>query len=385
MKNNNKKTIAYITGTRADFGLMTPVLQAIERSKQLRLKLVATGIHLMPLFGETIHEVRKEFPTVSTIPALFDSDEPASMARFSAECLFGLVPWLLKERPDMMLLLGDRPEMLAAAVACLYVGIPVAHIHAGDKTGTVDEVARHAITKLAHLHFCATTEAAKRVARLGEEAWRIHVVGAPALDVIKNETLPSRVELCGQLGLDVEKPIVLVTQHPVSEEVSNAGLQMRQTLQAVSSLGLPAVIIFPHADAGGRQMITEIERYRTRPLFYIFPSLPFKQFLALAREAAVWVGNSSGAVIESASFKTPVVNIGRRQLGRVQGANVVNVPHDTRAIYTAMRRWLEDKRYRKKLFRLTNPWGDGQAAERIVRKLEEISIDERLLWKQIIY
>ncbi len=380
-----KKKIAYVSGTRADFGLMTPILKSIQRSKKLELQVYATGIHLMPEFGRTVREVKKLFPSFKKINAIFKSDDRRGMAEFNGKFLSEAVKAFLEDRPDFVLILGDRPEMLCVAVACLYLGIPTGHIHGGEKAFTVDEVARHAITKLSNLHFAATKQAARRIEMMGEEKWRIHIVGAPALDVILNERLPSRAELFKKIGVNPKEKLILVTQHPVSEEWKEAGKQMEEALAAVKSFDLPAVVIYPHADAGGRKMIAAIQKEKANPNFKIFPSLPYKDFLALEREAAVWAGNSSAGMIEASSFGTPVVNIGTRQLGREHGLGVINVGCDRKEIKSAIRDSLFDRKYRKKLLKTKNPWGDGKSAERVVKILERLPLDKKLLVKQLTY
>jgi len=380
----NKK-IAYISGTRADFGLMTPVLAAIKKSKKLDLKLYVTGIHLMPEFGNTIKEIKKQFPEIIEVKAVFESDEKQAMAEFASILISKLVSLFEKDRPDFVLTLGDRPEMISVALVCLYLGIPTGQIHGGDKSATVDEIARHAITKLSHLHFPATREAAERIKKMGEESWRIKVVGAPALDVIMNEQLPTREQLFKNLGLDLKKKVILVTQHPVSEEYEKSGSQMAEIISAIKTFELPVVIIYPHADAGGRRIISEINKENKNPNFHIFPSLPHKDFLALEREAAVWVGNSSAAMIESASFGVPIVNIGGRQSDRQRGLNVLNVGYDRNKIKRAMKKSLFDTAYLKTLKKIKNPWGDGKTGQRVMKTLENIKIDSKLLNKQITY
>lgn len=384
MKKNIKK-IAYISGTRADFGLMTPILSAIQKSKKLDLQIYATGIHLMPEFGKTVNQVKKEFPKVISVNAMFETDDKFGMAKFTGKFLDNLTRELKKNRPDFVLTLGDRIEMLCTATVCLYLGIPTVHIHGGEKTSTVDEVARHAITKLSHLHFPATKESAERIKKMGEEDWRIYVIGAPALDTILNEKLPSRKELFSKIGFDQKKKFILVTQHPVSEEIEDADRQMKETLAAVKKFNLPIIVTYPHADPGGRKIIEVIEKEKDNPLFHIFPSLEYKQFLALERETAVWIGNSSGAMIESSSFKTPVVNIGTRQLGRQRGTNIIDVGYDRNEIAKAIHKSLNDKKYLAKLAKTTNPWGDGKTGPRVAKILEKINIDDRLLTKQITY
>lgn len=386
MKPSKKeKKIAYVTGTRADFGLMTPVLKAIEKSKGLSLQLYVTGIHLMPEFGETALEVLREFPDAKKISAVFKSDERAGMAEFTGIFLSKIVVAFEKDKPDFVLTLGDRPEMLMVAAACLYLGIPSGQIHAGDKSSTVDDTARHAITKLSSLHFVATKEAEERVMKIGEERWRVHRVGAPALDTIKKERIPSSKEASDFLGIPRGTAFLLVTQHPVSELWKEALRQMRETLEAVKSFNLPVVVLYPHADAGGRRMVSEILKQKNNPLFRIFPSVPYKMFLALERDAAVWVGNSSAMMIESASFRTPCVNVGERQSGRVRGENVIDAGYHRAEIGAAIAKSLRDTASFTRLRRIKNPWGDGRAAERIIKILEQLPDTQKLLAKQIAY
>lgn len=380
----NKK-IAYISGTRADFGLMTPILRAINQSNKLSLLPYATGMHLMPKFGNTFKEVAREFPGVRKINATFDSDNRLGIARFIGKFSTQLVNTLNKDLPDFVLTLGDRPEMLCVSKTCLYLGIPTGHIHGGEKTSTVDELARHAITKLSHIHFPATKESAERIKKMGEDDWRIHIVGAPALDVILNEKLPTRKELFTELGIDPNQKIILVTQHPVSEEVKQAEKQIKETLAAVKSFKLPVIITYPHADAGGRKIIDVINKEKNNPLFRIVPNFTHKQFLALEREVAVWVGNSSGALIESPSFHTPVVNVGTRQLGRQRGENMIDVEYNQKEIEVAINKSLYDKKYLAKLAKTVNPWGDGKTGPRVVKILEGLDINDRLMTKQITY
>lgn len=388
MKHRKKliKKIAYVTGTRADFGLMTPILHAIKQSPKLTLQVYATGIHCMAEFGNTVAEVKKEFPNCVTIPVAFDTGVRRSLAEFAGVFIKKLVREFKNKRPDFVLVLGDRVEMLCAAFVCLYLGIPVGHVHGGDKTETVDDSARHAITKMSAVHFTATRQAAERVIQMGEAAERVHVVGAPALDVILHQKLPTRKELFADLQLGKAKQVILVTQYPVTEFTKNieqAGPNMAETIAAVKSFHLPVVVVYPNADDGGRQIIDVMNREKTNPLFHIFPSLPYKQFLALEREAAVWVGNSSGAMIESASFQTPVVQVGSRQAGRLHGNNVITVGYKRKEIIAAIKKSLYSHTYRQQLAKVKNPWGDGRAARRVVSILEKLKIDDALLRKQI--
>ena len=379
------KKIAYITGTRADFGLMTSILKAIQRSDKLQLQLYVTGMHLMSDFGDTIDHVKKQFSNTKIIPATFLSDDRLGMARFAGDYLKEAVNILSRDKPDFILVLGDRVEMLCTAMAAVYLGIPSAQIHGGERTSTVDEIARHAITKLVSLHFVATSESAKRVKKLGEEEWRIHVVGAPALDIILNEQLPTREGLFQKLNIDSNEKVILVAQHPVSEQIEEAGKQMSETLEAVESLEMSVVVIYPNVDAGGCEMIKVIEGKRKNLKFHIFPSLEYKDFLALEREAVVMVGNSSAGIIEVASFQVPVVNVGDRQSNRAQSENVINVGYNKSEIIEAIRKSLQDEQYLNMLKSVKNIWGDGKTGSKIVSILEKLEFNQRLMMKQITY
>lgn len=380
-----KKKIAYLTGTRADFGLMTPVLSKIKKSRKLKLFIYVTGMHLMKEFGLTVKEVKKFSQSVKKVDAIYKADDRESMAFFLSDFLDKFTRILKKDKPDLLLVLGDRVEMLGAALSATYLGIPVAHIHGGDKTLTVDELARHAITKLASIHFVANDTAFKRVEMMGEDRWRIHKVGAPALDAIKNEKLPGRKELFSFLKIENPKRIILILQHPVSIEESHARAQIRETILAAKIFNETIILIYPNADAGGRKMIKEIERFPRSENFYTFRSLPFRYFLSLQKEASVIVGNSSSGMIESSSFGTPVVNIGTRQTGRERGDNIIDVGYNRAEIAMAIERSLNNESYRNLVRKSKNPWGDGNASKLIVEELEKLKIDEKLLAKQISY
>lgn len=379
------KKIAYVSGGRMDFGLMLPVLKAINKSSKLQLQVYYTGVHLMKQFGETWKLVKKEFPSAKAVKAVFETDDNYGMAKFAGKCTSLLVEALSKDKPDITLTLGDRAEMLSMATASVYLGIPSAQVHAGDKTFHVDEFVRHAISKLSHLFFAATKDSAVRLEKLGEEKWRIHLVGAPALDFIKNEKLFSRHEVCKKLGLDPKQKFILIVQHPVSSlQKQNANL-MEKTIKAVKYFRLPVIVVYPNADAEGREMIKIVNKENKNPLFYIFPNLEFRIFLSLEKEASVFITNSSSGRIEAAAFATPVVNLGIRQLGRPFGKNVINVGHNGSEIIAAVKKSLFDKKYLKTIKKIKNPWGKGNAAKKIVKVLEKIKIDDKLLTKQIVY
>jgi len=379
-----RKKIAYITGTRADFGVMTSLLHAIDNSSKLELSLYATGMHLMPQFGNTIQEVRKEFKNVKRIDAVFQTNSRESTVFFASDLLKQLTQLFIRDLPDFALVLGDRVEMITVALACIYFGIPVGHVHGGERTGTVDEIARHAITKLSHLHFVATKDAYRRVIKLGEEPWRVHIVGAPSLDAIFKLQISSSEKIHNFLGLGQQEKILLVTLHPISEDIKKSNKQMEEVIKAVKTFNLPTVIIYPNSDPGSKEMIAVIEKEKNNSLFHIFPHIEYETFLGLQKIAAVWIGNSSAGIIESPSSNTPVVNVGPRQRGRLRAENIRDVGYNQKEIEGAIRQAL-DLSDRKELIRVKNPWGDGKAGERIMQILEKLPLNKKLLEKQIIY
>lgn len=380
------RKILYISGTRADYGLMRNTLLAIKRHPGLKLDIIATGMHLMPEFGRTIKEIRNDKIALHIIRAVYAGNDKRSMAGFIGDFTSKFAGVVSRIAPDIILLLGDRAEMLGAAIVGAYMSIPVAHIHGGEVTATVDETVRHAITKLSHLHLAATRQAAERLKRMGEDAWRINVVGAPGLDnIINGGSMPSRQGLSRRYCLDLSKPVILVIQHPVTMDIKNAGRQMKQTMEALRELGHQALVIYPNADAGSRDIIGVIERYRSYPFIRIFKSIPYGDYLGLMGLASVLVGNSSSGIIEAQSFRLPAVNIGTRQQGRERADNVIDAGYDKDEIKSAVKKAIGDKVFRRRISRRRNPYGDGRAAGRIARILKNIRLDDRLLYKRMAY
>jgi UDP-N-acetylglucosamine 2-epimerase (non-hydrolysing)/GDP/UDP-N,N'-diacetylbacillosamine 2-epimerase (hydrolysing) len=383
----NLRSVTVVTGTRAEFGILTPILVEIMRSKDLELHIIATGMHLSEVHGYTLKDIERSGFRVDEVVDMSPCDDSeASMAKALGKGIIGVTEAFERINPDIVLVLGDRSEAFAGAIAGAYTNRVVVHVHGGEVTkGCIDESIRHAVTKLAHVHFPATRDGAERIIKLGERRANVHVVGAPALDVILNVAKSTPEEVAKELGLDLTKPIILAVQHPVTTQADEAADQMRVTLDALVALHEQTVLLYPNNDAGGIRMIKVIERSNFPPYIRTYPSLPQKQYLGLMATAAVMVGNSSSGIIEAPSFGLPFVNIGMRQEGRLRGDNVIDVPHDRDAIVEAVRKALHDKAFREKVSKRRNPWGDGKAAKRIVKLLSELEITEELLQKQITY
>ena len=379
------RKILYITGTRADYGLMQSVLREIEKHPKIELEIVATGMHLMEKFGMTIEEVKKDGFKVHMIDATYERDNKESMINFIGRFIQLLTKKIKEVEPDIILLLGDRGEMLAGAIVGAYLTVPVAHLHGGEITSTVDELSRHAITKLTHIHFPATEKSAERIIKMGEDPSNVFVVGAPGLDSILNEKLIEPAELSEKYNLDLSEPILLTIQHSVTVEVEDAPDQIHETLEAITELKHQTILIYPNADAGGREMIEVIEEYEKYPFIKTFKSIPHTEYLSLMKIASAMVGNSSGGIIEATSFGLPAINIGSRQGGRERAENVVDVDYDKEQIKAAIKKALDDENFKEKVSNCKSPYGDGKAGVRIADILSRIKIDKNLLQKRLTY
>ena len=382
------KKIAVVTGTRAEYGILYPVLKAIQARPGLRLSLVVSGMHLSREFGYTVREIESDgFKIDARVEMSPSSDSLGAMAKSVGQGIIGMSQGWEQLKPDVIVVFGDRVEPLAATIAGAYMNIPVAHIQGGDTAvgGTIDDANRHAITKFAHLHFVALSKHAERVVGLGEDPWRVHIVGSPALDVILNEELLPAKTLSAKLGIDFSQPSVLVVQHPLTTQVDEAPKQMRETLAAIAGIGHPTVVIYPNADAGGRSIIEVIKEFERYPFIKTFRSLPRTEYLSLMKMASVLVGNSSSGIIEAPSFGLPVVNIGIRQEGRERGKNVIDAGHNKREIIEAIEKALTDKGFLEEVKKGENPYGDGKTSPRIAEILSQVEITPQLLQKRITY
>ncbi|MDP3565318.1 MAG: UDP-N-acetylglucosamine 2-epimerase, partial [Methanoregula sp.] len=350
------RKILYISGSRADYGLMRSVLSAIHLDPSMDLHVAVTGMHLMPEFGSTLEEIKQDGYSCHVINARHEGDSRDSMALFLGIFIQEFVPLVKTLRPDIILILGDRGEMLGGAIVGAYMGIPVVHIHGGEVTSTVDEFARHAITKLSHIHLPATEESARRITKMGEDPDHVFVVGAPGLDQIRLIRSSPPGEIMGGYHLDPDIPVIIVLQHPVPLETGDPAIQMDQTLKAVCRTDCQILVIYPNADAGGRAMIEVIKKYASRSNIRTFPSLDHLDFLNLLKISSVLVGNSSSGIIEAPSFGVPVVNIGSRQRGRQKGENVIDTGHNPDEIELAVDRALHDNDFKTKVKTADNPY-----------------------------
>lgn len=369
-----------VSGTRADLGLWTPILREAERRAGVEASVLATAMHLDPRFGDTIAEVRTlGFRIAAEVPCTPAGDGRGDMAVAIGQALVGMVPVIEREAPSWLLVLGDRGEQLAAALAATHLGIAVAHLHGGEVTqGVVDDTVRDLVSRLANLHLPATADAAARLASMGEEPWRIERVGAPGLDLLATEASGDLAALRGRYGLG-PGPYLLVVQHPETVGDADPVADLGETLEAVSRSGLPSLGLFPNADAGGRAMLARLAD--PPPGMRVVPTLPRAEYATLLAGAAALVGNSSSGIIEAPLLGVPAVNVAERQSGRTRGDNVLDVPAEAAAIASAIER-ATDSAWREGLSR-SSPYGDGTAAPRVLDVLQRVPRDSRLFRKRV--
>lgn len=376
--------IAYVTGTRADFGLMAGTLRRLHEQADTKVSLLVTGMHLSAEFGMTVNEVEAlGLPIAARIPLNVDDRSQAGMAQAVGQAVTGIAQALAGMRPDLLLLLGDRGEMLAGAIAALHLGIPVAHLHGGERSGTVDEPMRHAITKLSHLHLVGTEESRERVVRMGELPQHVFVVGAPSLDDVVNRKDVPRAQVLQTLGVPAGARYALVLFHPVVQEMARAQSQVEALVQGLQAeilgRGMHVVWLAPNADAGSAFIVEAMQRAGGSQVHCV-THLPRDRYLDALACADLLVGNSSSGIIEAASLGTPVVNIGKRQLLRQRNANTLDCEGDVASIRTALATALERGR-----FSPGNVYGDGQSGERIAGLLATLPLPASLLDKSNAY
>jgi GDP/UDP-N,N'-diacetylbacillosamine 2-epimerase (hydrolysing) len=358
----------------------------VIRSSALELRLVVAGMHLQPEFGQTDAEIAADgFDVDARVPMTAADDEPGSMVGAIAMGVSGFGRAFHHTDPGVVLVLGDRVEAFAAAIAAAGSNRPVAHLHGGEITrGGLDESMRHAITKLAHLHFAATQRSRQRIIQMGENPSRVFCVGAPGLDAARRLEPLSRQELERRIGVPLGRPLVVLVQHPVTTRADEAGGEIRETLEALVGAGHQTICLYPNSDAGGRRMIAVIESFRDQPWLRVVPNLEHAAYLSLLAMADVLVGNTSSGIIEAPFFHLPVVNIGERQAGRERGDNVVDVMPRRDEIGRAIAEAIGDTAFRERARKSESPYGDGRAAERVVEILERTTSGPELLQKQFV-
>ena len=374
-----------INGKRGGFNALLPTMRAIADDRALRLQVLLTDMHLSPTFGRTLDYASKLVEVTKAVPIDQAGSSPLERTEALGRALTRLAAALAELKPDVVLLLGDRSETLTAAFAALQLRIPVAHVQGGEVSGNIDGIQRHAITKLAHLHFAETEAARRRLLRLGEEPWRVSRVGAPYIDFIRLKLYTPAAEVRRKFDLGPEEPFLLVLMHPVTTEPEKSREHMTQVLDAAAATGLRSIVAYPCSDQGYQGIIDAIEERRGDARVSIHRNIPAEDFIGLEATAAALVGNSSAGIYEAPYVHCPFVNVGKRQHGREREPNVIDVPPRAAAIRRAIHTARTDAGFRRRLRKPKHIYGDGRACERIVRALRKTPLGPKLFEKSITY
>ena len=383
------RKVCVVVGSRANYSSIKSAMRAIQAHPDLELQLVVGASALLDRFGSVVEVIEADgFKPDAKVNMIIEGETPMTMAKSTGLGLLELPTIFDQLKPDIVISVGDRFETMATAIAAAYMNIPLAHTMGGEVTGTIDESIRHAVTKLAHIHFPANQQAAERIIRMGEDPEAVHTVGCPRIDVVaeiaqNDGRLPERAWLeyegvGGELNLD--EPFLLVAQHPVTSEYGQGERQITETLLALHQLKMPAIMLWPNVDAGSEDVARGMRKFREHyPHEYIrfYKNFPVETYVRLMMRCACMVGNSSAAIREGAFLGVPAANIGTRQMGRERGRNVIDVDYDREQILAAIQQQLRNGRYPPDPI-----YGDGHAGERIASILATcpVSIQKKIMY-----
>ncbi|NLU08568.1 MAG: UDP-N-acetylglucosamine 2-epimerase (hydrolyzing) [Clostridiales bacterium] len=382
------RKILVVTVTRAEYGLLYWTMKRIVGDNELQLQLIVTGNHLVPEYGYTVEAIRKDgFKIDEEIDMLVNSNKKSGIAKSMGLELIQMAQAFDRLKPDLLLILGDRYETFIAATCAMIMNIPIAHMNGGESTeGAIDEQIRHAITKMAHIHFPGTEYYKKRILKMGEEPWRGFNVGEAGIENIKRLKFMSKQEMEKELSIKFNKKMFLITYHPVTLDVDNIEEQIDNLLKAISRFNAIYIFTYPNADFGSKIIINKIEKFsKKNDNANIFYNLGQKKYLSLLNYIDVMVGNSSSGIIESPFFKLPVVNVGDRQKGRIKNKNIIDTGYSEMDIYNGIYTALYDEKFKYDLEHMKNIYGDGTTSEQIVYILKSINLNKKLIGKRLTY
>ena len=380
-----KRKIVVTTGSRSEYGILRPIMKEILNNKKLELYTIVAGMHLSKKHGLTIKEIQKDgFKIFATINMIPKGNSPFYMAKALGKGVVEFSKIFQKLKPDINLILGDRDEAFASALAASHMNIPNAHIHGGDRTQAgIDEYNRHAITKISNIHFAATKKSKQRIIRLGENPKYVFYTGSPSIDEIVKNRISNKTELEKKYKINFTGDEILLIQHPVTTEVENTERQINNILKALVKLRKPVIAIAPNSDAGNQEIFRTLSQYSKKFKFIkLYKSFPRKDYLGFLKNCSMIVGNSSSAIIDSGYFNIPAINIGIRQNEREKGKNVIDVKKDSiTEIYRAINKTSRIKKGKT----FMSVYGKGGASKKIVNILDKISLTKELIQKKIFY
>ena len=380
-----KRKITVTTGTRADYGLLRPILSEILSSKNLDLFLIVTGMHLSKKYGLTINEIKKDgFKIIASFNMLPKGNSKHLVAETLGKAVVEFSKIFNKIQPDINVILGDRDEMLASAISAYHMNIPNTHIHGGDRSGGIDEYTRHAITKISNIHFAPSQKSKERILRMGENPKYVFFTGSPAIDEVKNNKITDKKTLESKYGFKFSGSEILLVQHPVTTRIESTKNQITNSLKAIQMVNKPTIAVAPNSDTGNNVIFKHLEAFsKLHSSFMLFKSFPRSDYLGMLKNCKVLVGNSSSGIIEASYFKIPVVNIGIRQKNREKGPNVLDA--EDNSVFSIHNRLVKALKMKKQYLSTASIYGDGNAAKKITEHLETIKLNHVLIEKQISY
>ncbi len=379
--------IAVVTVSRAEYGILKNLLRKIKEDPDMELQLIVTGSHLMETMGNTVQDIINDgFSITAEVNMNLTSDSPQNIAEAMGTIIQEMSKVLMELQPDLLVLISDRFETFAAAVAASPFTIPIVHIAGGVVTeGAIDDKMRHAITKLSHLHFAVDEGCVRNLHRMGEEKWRVMLTGSMAVDHLNSSAILSRETLAETLGIDISKGVLLFVYHPVTLEYQNTATQINNALEAVLSFGMPIIALYPNQDTSRTTIVEALEKSAVdNPQLKIIKHMKREVYVSLLRNCTVLVGNSSSGLLEAPTFQTAVVNIGNRQKGRARTDNVISCGYSVEEIKNAITKALYDQEFTSLLKKVKNPFGNGNAADLIYRAIKNVDFQNDVLLRKKI-
>ncbi|OHW61979.1 GDP/UDP-N,N'-diacetylbacillosamine 2-epimerase (hydrolyzing) [Andreesenia angusta] len=383
------KKILVVTGTRAEYGLLYWTMKRIDEDKDLELQLVVTGSHLVSDYGFTVNQIKSDgFKIDEEIDMIVSSGKKSAVVKSMGLELIQMSQTFDRLKPDILLILGDRYETFIAATCAMIMNIPIAHMNGGESTeGALDEQIRHAITKMAHIHFPGAWYYKERIIKMGEEPWRVHNVGQAGVESIKRLEFMSKSELESDLGITLDKKTFLITYHPVTLEINDTEEQVENLLESISSFDANYIFTYPNVDFGSDIIVKKLNRFvEKNDNAYMFYSLGQKRYLSLMKYVDVVIGNSSSGIIEAPILRVPVVNIGDRQKGRLRNTNIIDADYKKESIEKAIEKAIFSSDFKSKLNSMKNIYGEGSTSTQIVDILKKTNLNKKeLLYKKLNY
>lgn len=381
------KKVLVFTDTRAEYGILKNTLNKIKQSKELELCIVVTGTHLLKKYGYTVNEILEDgFEIAERIEPVLEQDESVRISVEMGNLLIQLAKVFTTLKPNILLLFGDRYEVLAAAAAAVSMHLPIAHISGGEITeGAMDEQIRHAVTKMAHIHFPGAAKYAENIKKMGEESWRIFNVGDPGIENVKKIAVRNKAELEEELKIEINQKTLLVTYHPVTLEIEALENQIENLIAALSNYQGTKIITYPNSDDGSELIIAKLKEFAHRdPSVCLVQSLGIERYISVMYYCGAVIGNSSSAIVEAPVLKKAVINIGNRQKGRLMAESIICCGNSSEEIEAALQKAFSPE-FQKTVQESESLYGEGNTSEEIVKVLENLAIDEKLLKKKLVW